>query len=184
MLLNKNHKAIKNINHSLMKLVSAQQESITISKNLPQYFTMMDRVPVYLEIDAANLPFPCKILMRPNYKKHGYTSEQMEQIAANTVIYLSTKTKNPSERNSQLVIGPPSRNIFNFAPVTEGYSGFQNKIYIGVYYDLSLIEPSTDEGVKEEAEDLSHVSMVMHVSFPKDKEEMKKKRLAAMMKKI
>ena len=35
MLLLKNHKAIKNINHSLMKLVSVQQESIIIGRNVP-----------------------------------------------------------------------------------------------------------------------------------------------------
>lgn len=61
---------------------------------------MMDRVPVYLEIDASNMPFPCKIIMRPNYKKFGYTDQMMNFISNNMVIYLSTKTKNPSKRNN------------------------------------------------------------------------------------
>jgi len=34
---------------------------------------MLDRVPVYLEIDGQNMPYPCKILLRPNFKKYNYS---------------------------------------------------------------------------------------------------------------
>ena len=76
-----------------MKLVAVQQDSIPIPKAIPQGFVMMDRVPVYLEIDAAGMPFPCRIIMRP--EKNKYSEGVDKLIAQNMVIYLSTKTKNP-----------------------------------------------------------------------------------------
>ena len=41
-LLNQTQTSIKNLNHSLIKLVAVQQESITISRNTPFEFVMMD----------------------------------------------------------------------------------------------------------------------------------------------
>ena len=59
-----------------MKLVAVQQESIVISRNQNSEFLMMDRVPVYLEVDALGLPHPCKIVCKPNSKRYGYTEQQ------------------------------------------------------------------------------------------------------------
>lgn len=66
-----------------------------------------------------------------------------------------------------------------------------NKVYIGVFYDLSSNQTpdskddDNDDDKKDNTEEeLSHISMIMHVSFPKDKEELKRKKLEAMMKKI
>lgn len=53
-----------------MKLVAVQQQSIGIPKNNPSGFMIMDRVPVYLEIDAANMPHPCKIVIRPQARRY------------------------------------------------------------------------------------------------------------------
>jgi len=61
---------------------------------------MIDRVPIYLEIDAATMPYPCKILLRPNFKKYGYSKQDQDIIGSNMVCYFSTKTKNPSDRNN------------------------------------------------------------------------------------
>ena len=80
-LLDKADVSIKNLNHSLMKLVAVQQESISIAKNLPQGFVMMDRVPVYLEIEAATMPYPCKIVLKPNSRRYGY-SEVVQHLVA------------------------------------------------------------------------------------------------------
>ena len=80
-LLDKADVSIKNLNHSLMKLVAVQQESISIAKNLPQGFVMMDRVPAYLELEAAGMPYPCKIVLRPNYRRYGY-SEAVQHVVA------------------------------------------------------------------------------------------------------
>lgn len=194
-LLVKTNSNIKNLNHLLMQLVAVQQESIPIQKNIPQHFVMMDRVPVFLEIDGANMPFPCKIIMRPNYKKFGYTEQMMNFICNNMVIYVSTKTKNPSRRNNQLMMEPPVKKVINFAPVADGggvgvgfKDSFQDKIYICINYDIVSEkegeEKNKDDKKAEAEKELSQINMIMHVSFPKDKEEMKKKRMEALMKKI
>jgi hypothetical protein len=127
---------------SLMKLVSVNAETLTISKNIAQTFKMLDRVPLFLEIDAANMPFPCKIFLRPNFKKHGYSKEDQDLIMGNLEAFLSTKTKNPSNRNNQLTLEAPCKRAFNFAPVSDGgaLSGFSNRIYICLNYDLSGID--------------------------------------------
>jgi hypothetical protein len=83
-----------------MKLIAVQQESVVISRGLPQSFVMMDRVPVFLEIDAANMPYPCKIVMRPVARI--YSEEEANFVAKNMVVYVSSQTKNPAERNYQL----------------------------------------------------------------------------------
>ena len=82
-----------------MKLVAVQQESIVISRNQTCEFLMMDRVPVYLEVEAMGLPYPCKIVCKPSSKRYGYTEQQQNIIAEHMVIYISNKTKNPSARN-------------------------------------------------------------------------------------
>ena len=156
---------------------------------------MMDRVPLYLEIDAVNMPHPCKILLRPNYKRFGYSEEVLKLIAQHTYIYVSTKTKNPSKRNHQLAIGPPGKRVFSFSPIVDNgpRDMFADKIYLGIYYDLSEGESKEEDGSKEDnagldnkdiGDEMSHIEMIMHVSFPKDKEELKRKKLEAMMKKI
>jgi hypothetical protein len=191
-LLYQNSKSLRNLNHSVMKLMAVQQESISIPKLVPSQFLLIDRVPTFLEIDAAQMPFPCKILMRPNYKRYGYSPAVLHLISNNMTVYLSTRTKNPSSRNHQMAILPPTKSVFQFAPLTdkEGLRDvFMNKIYVGVYYDLSSSQtaPSDqkDQENKEENDDeMSHINMIMHASFPKDKEELKRKKLEAMMKKI
>ena len=50
-----------------MKPVAVKKESIKISRNAVNEFLMMDRVPVYLEINALGLPYPARILIRPDY---------------------------------------------------------------------------------------------------------------------
>lgn len=196
-LLHQNNKSIRNLSHSVMKLMAVQQESIAIPKLVATSFILIDRVPVFLEIDAAQMPFPCKILLRPHYKKHGYSPAVLHLISNNLTIYLSTRTKNPSSRNHQMVIKPPARPVFSFSPLTdkEGLRDiFLNKIYVGVYYDLSA--PSQSGGgeqagaakntseANEEDDEMSHIHMIVHASFPKDKEELRRKKLEAMMKKI
>jgi len=57
------------------------------------------------------------------------------------VIYVSTKTKNPSARN-HLKLSPPVKRVFTFAPVADGGSvgvkdTFRGKIYLCVSYDLT-----------------------------------------------
>lgn len=162
---------------------------------------MLDRVPTFLEIDAHGLPFPCKVSLRPNAKKYGYTDAQLNLILNNMHVYVSTRTKNPSNRNHQLVLQPPVKLGFQFAPVMDkdGVRDiFTNKIYIGVYYDLSRRELSKKVGEAEEqaagkedneqgeegSDEMSHINMVIHASFPKDKEEIKRKKVVMMMKKI
>lgn len=93
-----------------------------------------------------------------------------------------------------MAIEPPTgKRVFNFAPIIDGGPRdlFQDKVYLGIYYDLSENEASNDD--KEEnagadnkdlGDEMSHIEMIMHVSFPKDKEELKRKKLEAMMKKI
>lgn len=90
---------------------------------------MMDRVPVYLEIEAAGLPFPCKIVCKPNYNKYGYSEAAQSMISQHMVIYVSNKTKNPSARNHQLKIGPPVKRVFNFSPQSDGGSLGQKDIF-------------------------------------------------------
>lgn len=159
-------------------------------------FLLIDRVPVFLEIDAAQMPFPCKILLRPHYKKHGYSPGILHLISNNLTIYLSTRTKNPSSRNHQMAIRPPARPVFSFSPLTdkEGLRDvFLNKVYVGVYYDLSSSSHAagdqagaakTTTEANEEDDGMSHIQMIVHASFPKDKEELRRKKLEAMMKKI
>ena len=58
------------------------------------------------------------------------------------VIYVSTKTKNPSARNHQLKLSPPVKRVFTFAPVADGGSvgvkdTFRGKKYLCVSYDLT-----------------------------------------------
>jgi proteasome lid subunit RPN8/RPN11 len=77
----------------------------------------MDRVPVFLEIDAANMPHPCKILLRPAARR--YPEAVCNLIQQNMAIYISTKTKNPSERNHQLKIAYPAKNVIMFAPLLD-----------------------------------------------------------------
>jgi len=202
-LLNQANVSIKNLNHSLMKLVAVQQDSVSIPKGLPQGFVMMDRVPTYLEIEAAGMPFPCKIVLRPAGRK--YSEAVCNLIAQNMVVYLSTKTKNPGERNHQLKIAPPVKKVFMFAPFGEERGGpskkdaFQDKIYICIAYDVSERPPLGQDGgeAKDEnagrnddekvrnpsmlGDQISHVDMRIHISFPKDKDEMQKRRLHAML---
>ena len=202
-LLDRANVSIKNLNHSLMKLVAVQQESVSIPKGLPQGFVMMDRVPTYLEIEAAGMPFPCKIVLRPAPRK--YSDAVANLIAQNMVVYLSTKTKNPGERNHQLKIGPPGKKVFLFAPIAEERGGpskkdcFQDKIHICIAYDVSDRPPLGQDGgeARDEnagangaekagkpsalADQLSHVDMRIHISFPKDKDEIQKRRLHAML---
>ena len=49
-----------------MKLVAVQQDSIAISKGTMSHFQMMDRVPVFLEVNAQGMPHPAKITIRPD----------------------------------------------------------------------------------------------------------------------
>ena len=141
-LLNKTSTNIKNLNHSLIKLVAVQQESISISRNSMSQFLMLDRVPVFLEIDAKMLPYPAKIILRPNVKKCGYSEAVQKIIESNMTIHISTQTKNPNNRNNQLAIAPPNiKKVFQFAPlVSNQKSGlkdmFENKIYMSISYDL------------------------------------------------
>ena len=101
-LLNNTNVSIKNLNHSLMKLVAVQQESIIIAKGSVQTFLMMDRVPVYLEIPATNMPHPGKLTIRADPKRNkGIPADVLNQIVQqNVTIYLSTQTKNPGQRNN------------------------------------------------------------------------------------
>ena len=73
---------------------------------------MMDRVPVYLEIDAGHMPHPCKIVIKPQARR--YPVEICEVVANHMMIYVSTKTKNPCERNHQYKVGMPAKSLINF----------------------------------------------------------------------
>ena len=154
---------------------------------------MMDRVPVYLEIDAAGMPHPCKIIMRPAARR--YSDAVCNLVQQNMAIYLSTKTKNPCERNHQLKIAHPAKKVIVFAPGPEEKATgakkdvFQDKVYIGIAYDISgggeqgdKDKERTDEhGCRTDEGDgrnggvtndqISQVNMRIHVAFPKDKEE-------------
>lgn len=105
-LLTQTNTSIKNLNHSLLKLVAVQQESIAVSKNTLSQFTVMDRVPVYLELESKNMPAPCQIRLFPVISARqlapsgpGSAQNLAQTITSNMVVYLSTETKNPSERN-------------------------------------------------------------------------------------
>lgn len=149
-MLNSTNVSIKNLNHSLMKLVAVQQESQQIAKGLPQAFLMMDRVPVYLEVAATGMPHPAKITIRADPKRNnGLPLETLNQIVARNVhIFVSTQTKNPSQRSNQLSLQPPLPRVFSFAPIggnmpapgqegsTVGKDQF-DRIYICVQYDMS-----------------------------------------------
>ena len=140
---------------------------------------MMDRVPVFLEIDAKMIPYPAKIIMRPNIKKYGYSETAQKIIESNMTIFCSTQTKNPNIRNNQFMMRPPDvKRVFQFAPLqnTTPKDTFENKIYIAISYDLQ------EAGV--DTEDIQQIHMQICVSFPKDKEEMEKQRMAAMFKKL
>ena len=92
-----------------MKLVAVQQESLQINKGSPQPFLMMDRVPVYLEVNATGMPHPAKITIRADPTRNdGLPTDTRNQIVAQNVsIFVSTQTKNPSQRNNQLTLRPP-----------------------------------------------------------------------------
>lgn len=141
-LLKQTNANIKNLNYLLMKLVEVQQKSILIQKNLPQHFVVMDRIPIYLEIDAALMPFPCKVLIRPNYRKFGYSEKMVELVMQHLVVYASTTTKNPSARKNQMTVEGLGCKSFYFAPYQDaapiGFKDkFQDKVYLCVSYDLS-----------------------------------------------
>ena len=79
---------------------------------------MMDRVPVFLEIDAKMIPYPAKIIMKPNVKKYGYSDSVQKIIESNMTIFLSTQTKNPNIRNNQMSMAAPDiKRVFQFAPL-------------------------------------------------------------------
>lgn len=61
-----------------------------------------------------------------------------------------------------------------------GKNAFEKKIYIGYYYDLSRASNSE----QSESSELQHVEMLMYVNFPKDKEELRRKKIEAMLKKL
>ena len=141
-LLKQTNTNIKNLNYLLMKLVEVQQKSILIQKNMPQHFVVMDRIPIYLELDAAYMPFPCKISMRPNRRKFGYSDKMVELVMQHLVVYASTTTKNPSARKNQMAVEGQACKSFYFAPYQEaapiGFKDkFQDKVYLCVSYDLS-----------------------------------------------
>ena len=99
----------------------------------------MDRVPVFLEIDAKMIPYPAKIIMRPNIKKYGYSETAQKIIESNMTIFCSTQTKNPNIRNNQFMMRPPDvKRVFQFAPLqnTTPKDTSENKIYIAISYDL------------------------------------------------
>ena len=105
-LLSQTNTSIKNLNHSLLKLVAVQQESIAVSKNTISQLTVMDRVPVYLELESKNMPTPCQIRLFPIISAKqlapsgpGSALNLAQIITNNVVVYISTETKNPSERN-------------------------------------------------------------------------------------
>ena len=71
-------------------------------KNKPQPFVIMDRVPVYLEIDASQLQFPSKIFVRPNIEVEPFYNEAAVNLIQSKIkVFISTKTKNPCERYNQ-----------------------------------------------------------------------------------
>ena len=122
---------------------------------------MMDRVPAYLEIEAAGMPFPCKIVLKPNARRYGYSEAVQNLVAQHVVIYVSTKTKNPSARNHQLMLSPPVKRVFTFAPVADGGGGgakdtFRGKIYLCVSYDLTggleEADPESNEASRDNNE--------------------------------
>lgn len=79
---------------------------------------MMDRVPVFLEINATGMPHPARITIRPDPNNTmGIPLATLNQIASNYVkIYASTITKNPSNRNNQLELKAPVPKVFSFHP--------------------------------------------------------------------
>lgn len=58
-----------------MKLNSNKVETVVIPKNTLLDIVIMDRLPVFLEIDSQTMPFPCKIILKPNYKKVNYSED-------------------------------------------------------------------------------------------------------------
>lgn len=61
---------------------------------------MMDRVPIYLEINASGMPYPAKIMLRADPKKSLTNINYLNgAIANNMKVYLSMKTKNPGPKN-------------------------------------------------------------------------------------
>jgi hypothetical protein len=107
-LLYENNKSIRNLNHSVMKLMAVQQESLVLSRSSPTPFLIMDRVPVFLEVEAAQMPFPLKVFIRPN-KRFGYSESVVTLIKNSVSIFISNKTKCPSNRSHQLAISSPMK---------------------------------------------------------------------------
>lgn len=110
---------------------------------------MMDRVPVFLEINASGMPYPAKIMLRADAKKNQTNINYLNGAITNKMkVYLSTKTKNPSAKNYQHKFEMKVPRVFNFAPIWENLGrsvGDEKKdhfgsIFIGVYYDLTDIK--------------------------------------------
>ena len=84
------------------------------------------------------MPHPCKIAIKPQARR--YSEEVCDLVAQNMMIYISTKTKNPCERNHQYKVGKPAKSLIIFQPMPEPGERkdlFYDKIYISIVYDLS-----------------------------------------------
>ena len=100
---------------------------------------MMDRVPVYLEVNASGMPYPAKIMLRADPKKNLSNINYLNgAIANNMKVYLSMKTKNPGPKNFQVKFDQKVSRVFNFAPLWENSGKSDEKkyhfgsIYIGI----------------------------------------------------
>lgn len=79
----------------------------------------------------------------------------------------------------------PAKKSFEFQPPSEQGKRdiFQDKIFITIIYEITASAEGSDIA-PHILEEIAQIQMLILASFPKDKEEMQKKKMALMLKKL